>query len=125
MKLTTREMRASYSARYRANNPEKIKATRAKRRDAIKVMERERHLGRYGLTHEMFELILESQGNVCAICGTDEPGNTRGPAAFRVDHDHDTGEVRGLLCNKCNIAIGYLKDDPALLRRALEYLEAS
>jgi hypothetical protein len=75
----------------------------------------------YGFTPEAFDQMLESQGHRCAICGTDTPG---GKGAWHVDHDHDTGAVRGLLCHHCNTAIGNLKDDPELLRKAANYIES-
>jgi ribosomal protein L24E len=54
---------------------------------------------RYGLTIEQFDEMLAEQGGVCAICGTDTP---LGRGTFHVDHDHQTGQVRGLLCHPCN-----------------------
>lgn len=74
----------------------------------------------YGITQEDYYDILEEQDGVCFIC--------KGPPAwgkskFCVDHDHDTGEVRGLLCNPCNSAIGYFGDDITRLKNAIEYLE--
>lgn len=75
----------------------------------------------YGITLTEWETLLAAQGGRCAICDTDEPG---GRGDWHVDHSHETGEVRGLLCHACNTGIGSLKDDPALLRAALTYLEA-
>ena len=62
--------------------------------------------------------MLEEQGGVCAICGGDENGRT-----LAVDHDHQTGQIRGLLCSKCNVAIGYLSDSLEILKNAFAYLE--
>jgi hypothetical protein len=64
--------------------------------------------------------MLEDQGHVCAICGTKDPGYK---GRFVVDHDHDTGNVRGLLCDRCNTGIGFLQDNIAVLRSAINYLE--
>lgn len=75
---------------------------------------------RYAMTPAEVEALLAKQGGRCAICGADDPG----PRGFVVDHDHATGRVRGMLCVKCNTGIGLLRDDPALLRRALEYLSS-
>lgn len=75
-------------------------------------------LRRHGLTEETFAALLEAQGGGCAICGSTEPGN----GSFRIDHDHDTGQVRGLLCHKCNVALGLMGDDPERLARAAAYL---
>lgn len=76
---------------------------------------------KFNITIEEFDAMLTAQGGVCAICGTDEPGG-KGGAYFAVDHNHETGEVRGLLCNRCNRAIGMLDEDPNVLRSAIEYL---
>lgn len=75
---------------------------------------------KYGLTAVQFEDLLIIQGNRCAICRAEANGRT-----WHVDHCHKTGRVRGILCDTCNRAIGNLHDDPALLRRAANYLETS
>lgn len=80
----------------------------------------------YGITHEDYQRLLDEQGGVCAVCGEDEPnehGRTGTKFRLAVDHCHDTGRVRGLLCQKCNRAIGLLRDDSGLLRKAIDYLE--
>jgi hypothetical protein len=74
----------------------------------------------YGLTEEQYQAILQSQGGVCAICNGVSSGRYRN--SLVVDHDHCTGTVRGLLCYKCNSAIGFLNDDPALISKAIGYL---
>ncbi len=75
----------------------------------------------YGITQSDYLLILESQGGRCAICRTDSP-ETKWHKTFSVDHCHATGKVRGLLCQKCNMAIGYLKDSPEAADSAAAYL---
>ena len=78
--------------------------------------ERTYHLRRrYGITAAEFDGMFEAQGGLCAICRT-------APAAH-VDHDHDTGEVRELLCFNCNGGLGQFKDDPEVLRAAARYVE--
>lgn len=74
----------------------------------------------YGLTLAEIDELLDQQGRRCAICRTDEWGGRHG--GYVVDHCHKTGQVRGLLCSECNTGLGKLKDDPDLLRRAIEYL---
>jgi hypothetical protein len=69
----------------------------------------------YGVTEEQFQTMLEQQDWECAIC-------TRLLVSPVVDHDHSSGKVRGLLCRKCNVAIGLLDDNPGLLMTAAEYL---
>jgi hypothetical protein len=75
-----------------------------------------KHLQRtYGMSVADLDAMLDAQHGVCAICQT-------GPAVH-VDHDHRSGRVRGLLCFRCNAAIGQLGDDPLVVRRAARYLE--
>lgn len=74
---------------------------------------------RYKLTKEEYIEILYAQGGVCGICSTVKPG--RG-SRLHVDHDHKTGKVRGLLCDKCNRGLGYFNDNPGILYSAYEYL---
>lgn len=80
--------------------------------------ERSRRI-RYGISPEQFDAMLVSQGGVCAICG----GFPRWQKSWHVDHDHDTKTVRGILCPECNVALGSMRDNPARLRAAAEYLE--
>jgi hypothetical protein len=78
---------------------------------------------RYGLTQEALEEMIREQGGGCAICGTREwRGRHRSPA---VDHDHATGKIRGVLCDRCNMAAGLIDDSPARARALAEYLERS
>lgn len=70
----------------------------------------------YGLTPEQYDEMLERQGGGCAICGK-PPGDI----ALHVDHCHDTGRVRGLLCFSCNAGLGQFRHDPQLLGRAMDY----
>ena len=86
---------------------------------AVESSRRWKMKSQYGITLEQYDQMLEDQGGVCAICGTDDP---RGMGRFPVDHCHDTGQVRGLLCNLCNQALGMFKDDPQLLLTAVSYL---
>lgn len=75
---------------------------------------------RYGISVNEWEEMLLKQNSGCAICGKELDARTA-----HVDHDHETGKVRGLLCRACNFALGQLQDNPALLRRAAEYVERS
>ena len=80
---------------------------------------------RYRLTDEEVDFIIGEQRGACAICGElPSDSNTRAHwnGKLCVDHDHDTGKVRGLLCNDCNLTVGYGKS-PEVLRAAAEYLE--
>lgn len=77
----------------------------------------------YGISAKDYVELLEKQGHVCAICGEPETRIHRGSlASFSVDHDHETGKVRGLLCGTCNHGLGYFRDDVELMKNAIEYL---
>ena len=75
---------------------------------------------KFGLSTEKYIEMLEKQNYRCAICGRHQEELERRMA---VDHNHDTGKNRELLCNNCNLGIGHLRDEPALIRKAAEYLE--
>ena len=74
---------------------------------------------RYGITPEEYKELLEEQLYCCACCGSSDP---KRKAGFVIDHDHATGNVRGLLCHSCNIGIGQLGDSIAGLTKAINYL---
>lgn len=75
---------------------------------------------RFGITLSDYDNMSETQGGVCAICGNFEarPNVSR----LSVDHDHETGKIRGLLCDRCNRMLGCAKDDVQILEQAIEYL---
>lgn len=78
---------------------------------------------KYGITEDQYHAMLDRQDGMCAICGT--TSNRYGDETerhFAVDHDHATGEVRGLLCQTCNRMIGLANDSVEMLRKAMEYL---
>jgi hypothetical protein len=86
---------------------------------------RQRNLrDRFGVTVEVYNEMLERQGHVCAICRNPETHTLKGVVrALAVDHCHETGRVRGLLCSLCNTMLGMADDDPQRLRAAIDYLE--
>ena len=69
---------------------------------------------KYGLSLEEYDTMMHKQNGACAICGSN--------GRLHVDHNHDTGKVRGLLCMDCNTGIGKLQDSADLLKKAAEYL---
>jgi hypothetical protein len=73
---------------------------------------------RYGLSLADYRALEKRQGNACAIC-------RKVTRALCIDHCHVTGRVRGLLCRRCNSALGFYADDQRLLRAALAYLQAT
>lgn len=84
-----------------------------------------RYKRHYGLSLEEYNSMSAKQNHACAICGEREQVVTRGDGAAKlsVDHCHKSGKIRGLLCMYCNTGIGKLRDDPALLRAAADYIE--
>ena len=73
----------------------------------------------HGISLEDYDKLLEEQNNSCIICGTETP---RGIGRFHVDHNHKTDKIRGLLCNNCNLGLGYFSDNPKTLVAAANYL---
>lgn len=85
-------------------------------------LEREYHWRRtFGISSEDYRELLRRQGGRCKICGAEDSGNKR-QHVFSVDHDHVTGEIRGLLCVHCNHGLGAFFDDTDRLRSAIKYL---
>lgn len=76
---------------------------------------------RYGMSVEEYEFLLVSQNSVCYICKN--PETRKNAINLSVDHDHESGRVRGLLCNDCNVGISRFKDSPELLVEAAQYLK--
>lgn len=81
-------------------------------------------LKQYGVTEQRYQEMFDAQNGVCAICENPEMDKYANGTIrdLSVDHCHNTGKVRGLLCNKCNNAIGKFKDDTEILKRAINYL---
>ena len=100
-------------------NPERLKAWREKNRDRRLQQLREIHLrNKFGLTPAEYDEMLQRQGGGCAICHSPPtPG-----ISLHVDHDHGSGEIRGLLCVRCNSGIGLFRESPDALRHAAEYV---
>lgn len=114
-------------ARYRQPSYKKrMDAYREENKEHLDQKAREaRYLRKYGLTWDDFEQMKEQQGNVCAICREPFVETARnGTPKFCVDHDHETGKVRGLLCDLCNNGLGRFRDQIPLLEKAIEYLRA-
>ncbi len=112
---------------YRKNESEEVRQGRRDRRNELARQRyaddpfhhRRRMLKfNYGLTVEDYFDLLQTQDNRCAIC----KGESNGRGDFHVDHCHETGKVRGLLCAKCNLLLGHANDDTKLLRAAIGYL---
>ena len=103
---------------WQQENKDHVNAYHREYRKTRTAESREGHLRRkFGLSQADYDLLLGKQGGGCRICGK-KPGKI----SLHVDHDHATGEVRGLLCVGCNNALGQLHDDTELLRRAITYV---
>ena len=89
------------------------------RKDNPAKMKNQRLRKKYGMGLNEYVQLLKEQNYGCAICKTLEP---KGQGGFHVDHCHETGRVRGLLCHHCNVSLGGFRDDPILLYRAVDYL---
>jgi Recombination endonuclease VII len=104
--------------RWQQENKEHLHEYRRGYRKRRKAEDRDGHLRRtFGITQADYEALLARQGGGCAICG-----RTPGKVALHVDHDHETGDIRGLLCVGCNNALGQFHDDPGLLAIAADYV---
>ena len=127
-----RDKRRGHAARCKSCRNADLKAYIAKNRERENAKARsdyaaspakwERHLrSRYGIDAEIYGAILAMQGGCCAICRADakQIGET-----LAVDHNHETGKVRGLLCSKCNRMLGCAIDRPEVLRAGADYLNA-
>lgn len=107
-----REMRAAALRWYETN---RAHALELKREWAIRTA--------FGMTLKEYDALVVAQGGSCALCR--KPPERKGRRPLHVDHCHDTGVVRGLLCRSCNVGLGHFKDSPSLLRAAAAYLEAA
>lgn len=117
---------------WRKSNPVRYRATRRAweggNQDLAIKRRKTRLRRRYKITPEQIEERLKSQNYRCAICGVklhspfdkDPDEDTTKPV---VDHDHRDGHVRGILCSACNVALGLLEDDPAVIKSAYHYLK--
>ena len=102
---------------WRAANPDKHKAGY----DRYNKYYREGPLRQklFGITKEEYDKLLADQDGVCVICRDRNNDSTR---SLAVDHDHETGIVRGILCDRCNRGIGYFRESLELIERTVQYL---
>ena len=115
-----KEQCKAYRRKWAATHPEQSKATKRSWRQAHPGVDRVYKLKRrFGITQNDFNVLLSSQGGVCAVCG----GSTWGHYGPCIDHDHETKRVRGLLCHACNIAAGMVKDSPRIALALVKYLQ--
>lgn len=111
---------AEKNKRYGERHPDRVRAQKKKyQRRMVREIRNTKYMRQYGITLMDYEAMLESQSGGCAICGGTEKIN------LAVDHCHETGKIRGLLCSKCNLLLGRANDDPTILANAIKYLEAA
>ena len=118
-----KEYRKKYTKKYRKKNKamlkNKAKEWYQKNKQRMKVKERKDNLKKnFDITIEEYNNLFKKQGGTCSICRKKENGKL-----LAVDHNHKTGEIRGLFCMKCNTALGRFNDDLSLFKKAMEYLE--
>jgi hypothetical protein len=121
--VKNREKKREKAREYYIKNKEK--AREKAREYYIKNKEKMKDYGlkrKYNLSLSDYNNMLAEQNGCCAICGVHNSELKKGLA---VDHCHETGEVRRLLCDKCNTGIGFFNHDPELLKKAIEYLGAN
>ena len=116
--------------KWRKDNPEKYRDLTSRTNKKPRTLERKREWERqrkttmkrlYGIDGDQYRQMLADQDFCCAICKRHKDESTR---ELAVDHDHDTGKVRGLLCLKCNVGLGSFGDDIGRMKAATAYLEA-
>ncbi len=107
------------------NRERAVNATRLwqkKHPENLKLAQRKHDLKhKYGITLKQHEALLMKQSLCCGICQKDKLDFKM---SFAVDHCHTTGKVRGLLCSKCNTALGLFNDDIKIMKRAIQYLKS-
>lgn len=91
---------------YKEHKPHRLSRARSNRLKRV-----------YGLDSKEWDALFATQKNRCAVCETSNPG-----PHWHTDHKHDTGEVRGILCHNCNLAIGHARENPDILRKLIDYL---
>ncbi len=114
--------RRYYARTSGSRNIASAKAWASRNPEKMREYQRRSHLKRkFGMVVEDYDALFARQDGCCAICGTSD---TAPWDHFSVDHNHESGEVRGLLCRACNTCIGQAEDNPERLRKAIAYLES-
>jgi len=121
-RLQHKEHLQKYGKEYRQKNLDKVREQ--SRNSSMKYSSDKKKVNwrkyAYGITKEEYDNLLVASNNKCAICGNEfEPTRRNEPC---IDHDHETQQIRGLLCRYCNIGLGHFKDDPEVLEKAAIYL---
>jgi len=107
-----KKSRSEYNKKYRQGEH---------RKERLKAMQDSHRFANYGVDAEEYNTMFDLQNGCCAICGKSQLEFKR---SFGVDHNHKTGQVRGLLCGRCNLGTGSFYDDPELVFEAFLYLQS-
>lgn len=123
------ELKAYHQAWYQENK-ERVRLRnleyRKKNREKYRAAHRARQIrGRYGIEAEEFDRLMIEQQGLCKICHVQMVIGGLDHDSVCIDHDHETGRVRGLLCHRCNLGLGGFRDKMALVQAALDYLKAA
>jgi len=94
-----------YQKKYNSEHPDYGKDSSLKRK--------------YGISIDQYKILLDTQNGQCAICGVQ---NNIADRMFCVDHDHKTGNIRALLCGKCNLMLGLIDENTEILENAIAYI---
>ena len=114
---------------WKQNNPTKVKAAKTIwDRKNVHHSKNYHLLKTYGMTLKEYEEMVQLSGNTCYVCGEGETRHHHLSGRIvdlAVDHCHKTGKIRGLLCTKCNQAVGLLRDNPKIARSLADYLSSN
>jgi len=111
LKSECKECTLAYNAEWRRKHPKRMAVKR--RADHYKA--------KYNMSLAEYDDLLKAHDNSCAICGKSPEENGK---RLCVDHDHETGRIRGLLCHSCNKGIGLFQDNPIFIQEAINYLRS-
>jgi hypothetical protein len=115
------------SKKYYKNHRRKLKVKAKKRRATEEHRRKQRDYmleKNYGISRDQYNVMLDEQGGTCFICLQGEKRLYKGkPTNLVVDHNHQTGTIRKILCHGCNAALGFLEENPDRMRRMAEYVE--
>lgn len=126
LNLWCRSCHSNNNKAWQKQNPDKVKKDKKSYYDKYPERVHNKELKhKYGITKEEYDVLLSNQNNKCKVCEQEELTKGRGGKVRKmaVDHCHKTNKIRGLLCAKCNQALGLLDDNVESLKRAIKYLE--
>jgi hypothetical protein len=111
--------RARARAWYASNKGKALASMALRRKNNPDAIRNEKLRSNFGITLDQYNTISAEQNHACAICGTPQSEQLKKMA---VDHDHETGRIRSLLCHNCNVGLGNFKDSPEILTKAIRYI---